>query len=115
MEQAPFKISFRPVAGEPGPGDAQGKARGWLGRLLEPDTPRVEPYAVTVMLSGSPRRRHADRDLLRAAFWTAAAHGGSVQVRCTGQPSEHVHGHIKEMEAELKAAGLGHLLENVES
>ena len=85
MEQGAFKITFRPVVDEAVPRDPPGKGRSWLARLFEPDSPRVEPYAVTVSLSPA-RAQRTDGSLLRAAFRTAAAHGGTVQVRCSDGP-----------------------------
>jgi len=105
LEQAAFKITFRPVV-ETEPGDSPPNARGWLARLFEPEPPSIEPYAVTVLLSGGHAPEHAGEDLLRAAFRTAAAHGGAVQVRCSGEPSEHLKSHIEGLQAEFDEAGL---------
>jgi hypothetical protein len=105
-----LNISFRPalekMLEEPTTTDKR-----WFARLLEPQPTPPEPYAITVTLAGSHPRRHADRDLLRTAFRTAAAHGGQVQVTCSGEQSEHLAGHIEELRAELDAVGLGHIFE----
>jgi len=108
LDQAAFKITFRPMVAGNGPGDSPPKSGGWLARLFEPEPPGVEAYAVTVLLSGRQEQKHADRDLLRTAFRTAAAHGGAVQVRCSGEPSEHLRSHIEDLRAEFDEAGLRH-------
>jgi hypothetical protein len=92
VQESTFNVTFRPGSPQRA-GDSTAARRGWFAWLLDPEPPRVEPYAVTVQLSGSQPRRHADRDLLRTAFRTAAAHGGPVEVSCSGEISDRVAGH----------------------